>query len=362
MRIENVLPTKSLEFFISTPHWLDAFTPPLEKHLQRLTEIVRYNLAAQSGASIAPEFGRSVISEKYGKTEPQEYRQDARRSTTTNHQAIEKHTRHRKAGRRALIASSIAGVALIVLAIIMLTGPFKSSSIHSAGHGVPATTPHSPTTEAPAADRTPVTAPSPPATAQSASSIESKTFEPSITSERQPRTAALTSPTPPVLEPAPPPAPMSATSPSPSSVFTPSGGSPAITPMDPHEMARQLQAELHRVGCYSGGIDGSWGPSSSDALRRFNEHAKTDLNFETANAESVDVVRARTGRICPLVCGPGETPHNNRCVAARRERPQEPINAIPPAQASASTASTSSPSIPPKEKRCLSVFGSTYCE
>ena len=44
MRIENVLPTKSLEYFISTPHWLDAFTPPLEKHLQRLTEIVRYNL------------------------------------------------------------------------------------------------------------------------------------------------------------------------------------------------------------------------------------------------------------------------------------------------------------------------------
>lgn len=64
MRIENVLPTKSLEYFISTPHWLDAFTPPLEKHLQRLTEIVRYNLAAQSGVSREPEFGSSAVVEE----------------------------------------------------------------------------------------------------------------------------------------------------------------------------------------------------------------------------------------------------------------------------------------------------------
>src|SRR5580704_3702505 len=34
MRIEDTLPTKSLEYFISTPHWLDAITPPLEQHLR----------------------------------------------------------------------------------------------------------------------------------------------------------------------------------------------------------------------------------------------------------------------------------------------------------------------------------------
>jgi len=26
-RIEDVMPTESLEYFISTPHWLDALTP-----------------------------------------------------------------------------------------------------------------------------------------------------------------------------------------------------------------------------------------------------------------------------------------------------------------------------------------------
>lgn len=44
-RIENVLPSKSLEYFISTQHWLDAFTPPLERHLQHLVDTMRVLLS-----------------------------------------------------------------------------------------------------------------------------------------------------------------------------------------------------------------------------------------------------------------------------------------------------------------------------
>ncbi len=29
-RIDDILPSKTLEYFISTQHWLDAFTPPGE--------------------------------------------------------------------------------------------------------------------------------------------------------------------------------------------------------------------------------------------------------------------------------------------------------------------------------------------
>src|SRR4051812_19808687 len=35
VRIENVTPTESLAYFMTTVHWLDALTPPLENHLQR---------------------------------------------------------------------------------------------------------------------------------------------------------------------------------------------------------------------------------------------------------------------------------------------------------------------------------------
>ncbi len=35
-RIEDVLPSRSLEFFLSTQHWMDAFPPPHEPHYARL--------------------------------------------------------------------------------------------------------------------------------------------------------------------------------------------------------------------------------------------------------------------------------------------------------------------------------------
>jgi hypothetical protein len=34
VRIEKVMPTKSMEYFLGDIHWLDAMTPPIENHLQ----------------------------------------------------------------------------------------------------------------------------------------------------------------------------------------------------------------------------------------------------------------------------------------------------------------------------------------
>ena len=42
-RIENV-PLKSLEYFLSIPHWLDASTPPLEQHLPHLVTLADLNI------------------------------------------------------------------------------------------------------------------------------------------------------------------------------------------------------------------------------------------------------------------------------------------------------------------------------
>ena len=41
LRIEDIAPTHSLEYFIGTVHWLDALTPPFEGHLRRLSDSVR---------------------------------------------------------------------------------------------------------------------------------------------------------------------------------------------------------------------------------------------------------------------------------------------------------------------------------
>jgi hypothetical protein len=40
-RIENVLPSKSLEYFLSAQHWMDAFPPPREPHYARLCAYLR---------------------------------------------------------------------------------------------------------------------------------------------------------------------------------------------------------------------------------------------------------------------------------------------------------------------------------
>jgi hypothetical protein len=61
LRIENTLPTQTLEYFIGTVHWLDALTPPIERHLQRLTDSVRALLMADrtpgsaDGLSLEPK-------------------------------------------------------------------------------------------------------------------------------------------------------------------------------------------------------------------------------------------------------------------------------------------------------------------
>ena len=39
-RIQDVMPGRSLDYFIGSVHWLDAMTPPLEAHLEKLARTV----------------------------------------------------------------------------------------------------------------------------------------------------------------------------------------------------------------------------------------------------------------------------------------------------------------------------------
>jgi hypothetical protein len=50
-RIEDVLPARSLEYFLSTPHWLDAFPPPREPHYARLSAHIASLLGSSAPVS-----------------------------------------------------------------------------------------------------------------------------------------------------------------------------------------------------------------------------------------------------------------------------------------------------------------------
>jgi hypothetical protein len=52
-RIEEVAPEGTLAFYMPSVHWLDAVTPPLEQHLEKLAEKVRAQLQAPANADVA---------------------------------------------------------------------------------------------------------------------------------------------------------------------------------------------------------------------------------------------------------------------------------------------------------------------
>jgi hypothetical protein len=60
LRIEDVVPDKSLEYFIGNVHWLDAMTPPMEAHLQKLANTVNSLLRNVVAGGEANESGKTA--------------------------------------------------------------------------------------------------------------------------------------------------------------------------------------------------------------------------------------------------------------------------------------------------------------
>ncbi len=99
--------------------------------------------------------------------------------------------------------------------------------------------------------------------------------------------------------------------PSPPQDATPAPAKPVI---DSADIARLLQAHLKRVGCDPGTTDGSWGESSRKALEKFNKAAGTTYDVKVASLDVLDTVRAKSARVCPLVCDKGQKAESDRCV------------------------------------------------
>ena len=93
----------------------------------------------------------------------------------------------------------------------------------------------------------------------------------------------------------------------------------AVSPTDkPEQRAvdfpRALQAELRRVGCNTGAVDGNWSGASQKALDLFNKHSGMKLDVKTASVDALDAVKAKPGRICPLICDHGFKADGDRCT------------------------------------------------
>lgn len=64
------------------------------------------------------------------------------------------------------------------------------------------------------------------------------------------------------------------------------------------DLARTLQAELARVGCYTIAVDGLWGPGSRRAMTAFNAAKGTALTVQSPSATALAAVAKETGQVC----------------------------------------------------------------
>src|SRR5471032_2254452 len=58
-RVEDILPTKAMEYFLSSQHWLNAVTPPIEGQIKTLNAIVKRMAEADYAPARVAEIGRS---------------------------------------------------------------------------------------------------------------------------------------------------------------------------------------------------------------------------------------------------------------------------------------------------------------
>jgi hypothetical protein len=92
---------------------------------------------------------------------------------------------------------------------------------------------------------------------------------------------------------------------------------PAVSKPDQPLLAdipRLLQAELRRVGCNNGPVDGNWNAAAQRSLDLFNKNARMKLDVKIATLDALDAVRSKTARICPLICDEGSKADGERCV------------------------------------------------
>ncbi len=63
-------------------------------------------------------------------------------------------------------------------------------------------------------------------------------------------------------------------------------------------LAMEVQRTLKRAGCYTGPIDGDWGPGSISAVERFNQIKGLRLPSTTPNTELLQAVNRNRGKAC----------------------------------------------------------------
>jgi hypothetical protein len=125
---------------------------------------------------------------------------------------------------------------------------------------------------------------------------------------------------------------------------------------DRTQLARELQKELRRVGCYDGEINGGWTTSTKRAMKTFTERVNASLPVEEPDLVLLSLVQGQADKTCGRPCPPGEAAADGgRCVpAAVATNPRKAAHSSAPSapQPAIGWSTTTAPSAtPPLEGR-----------
>jgi hypothetical protein len=98
-----------------------------------------------------------------------------------------------------------------------------------------------------------------------------------------------------------------ARAPAPAPAPPPPAAAKPIDPSDRAALARALQRELKRVGCYQGEITGVWTTSSRLAMKTFNERVNATLPVDAPDPVLLSLVLGHRERVCDAACPAGQT-------------------------------------------------------
>ncbi|WKA29171.1 caspase family protein [Bradyrhizobium roseum] len=80
------------------------------------------------------------------------------------------------------------------------------------------------------------------------------------------------------------------------------------------DVTKSVQSELRRVGCLTGNADGTWNSSTQRSLSQFNRYAGTKVDTKVASVDTLDTIKLKSSRVCPLVCEHGFQAEGERCT------------------------------------------------
>ena len=86
-------------------------------------------------------------------------------------------------------------------------------------------------------------------------------------------------------------------------------------PNDRASLARALQRELQRVGCYDGEISGNWSTSTRMAMKAFTDRVNASLPVDAPDYILLSLVQRHEGKACGTNCSTGQMlSDEGRCV------------------------------------------------